>query len=494
MLPDPDANWLTEIRPKEWIQALLDQLPFVPHKPPQPITQAQIDAWVIGTLWENLTTDTDGKSYVINLTYSARDPAVASAIVNTAMETYVARERAAKSGSVSDTNEFFNKRVENLRRQLEEADRKVQDYLVNHNLLETKQGTVSAQQLADLNSQLSLARAERTKAQARFQQAVSVSKGRVTAAQAAEVLESPLIQSLTQREAELQQVASNARARLGAKHPERVQAEADLANLRGKIATETSKIVSALGSQAAVAVTGEQTLEAKIGELQKSATTVAQADVQLQQLQKDADTKRLIYTNFLTKMEDTAQPQASLYTEGRIISPAVPPTDPSAPRTMIFVAFGGVASLLVACAGVLSREQLRKGFVSLPEIAVTTGLPGFAAIADVRRRGSPVDFIVNNPTSELAETIRGIRARLKLSGGDSPVKVVLVTSAMPQEGKTSFAASFARLSARDGQNVLLVEGGRTRFFACSISANSLMKGPSSSEPESVLPQSRTKNL
>src|SRR5690242_10252103 len=48
MLPDPNASWLTEIRPKQWIQALLDQLPFIPHKPPQPVTQAQIDAWVIG--------------------------------------------------------------------------------------------------------------------------------------------------------------------------------------------------------------------------------------------------------------------------------------------------------------------------------------------------------------------------------------------------------------------------------------------------------------
>jgi len=161
-------------------------------------------------------------------------------------------------------------------------------------------------------------------------------------------------------------------------------------------------------------------------------------------------------------MEDTAKPQASLYSDGRIVSPAVPPVDPSAPRTMIFVAFGAIASLMAACGAVLGREQLRKGFGSLGEISVTTGLPGIAAMPEVRRQGSPVDFILNNPTSEMAETIRGIRARLKLSGGDRPVKVVLVTSAMPQEGKTSFAASFARLSARDGQNVLLIEGDLRR--------------------------------
>ncbi len=399
---------------------------------------------------------------MIDLTYTSRDPAVAAAVVNTVMEAYVARERAAKTGSITESNGFFNKRVEDLRLQLEAADLKVQDYLTKHDLLETKQGTVSAQQLADLNAQLSLVRAERTKAQARYQEAISISKGRLTPTQAAEVLDSPLIQALTQRETELQQAAANARARLGAKHPERVQAVADLANLQAKITTETTKIVNALGSQASVAVAGELALEAKISELKRNASTVAQADVVLQQLQKDADTKRQIYTSFLTRMEDTAKPQASLYTEGRVISPALPPITPSAPRTMILVAFGAIASLMAVCGAVLGREQLRKGFGSLGEIVVSTGLPGFAAMPEVRRRGSPIEFIMNNPTSQLAETIRGIRARLKLSGGDSPVKVVLVTSAMPQEGKTSFAASFARLSARDGQNVLLVEGDLRR--------------------------------
>src|SRR5262249_11032252 len=132
-----------EIRPRQWTQDAINQLPFMPHKPPQPVTQAQIDYWIVGKLSDNLTTVTDGKSYVINLNYAARDPAVAAAVVNAVMETHVARERAAKLGSVNDTNEFFNKRVENLRLQLEEADRKVQDYLFSHNLLETKQGTVS---------------------------------------------------------------------------------------------------------------------------------------------------------------------------------------------------------------------------------------------------------------------------------------------------------------------------------------------------------------
>src|SRR5690242_1293430 len=86
MLPDPDASWLSQIRPREWLQAAINRLPFIPHKPPQPVTQAQIDNAVVGTLWENMATDTDGKSYVIYLSYSARDPAVAAAVVNTAME------------------------------------------------------------------------------------------------------------------------------------------------------------------------------------------------------------------------------------------------------------------------------------------------------------------------------------------------------------------------------------------------------------------------
>src|SRR6266404_9556476 len=155
-LPNPDATWVDEIRPREWLKALIDKLPFIPDDPPQPVTQAQIDYAIVGQLWENLTIDNDGKSYVIYVSYTDRDPALAAAVVNTLMETHVARERAAKTGNVTESNSFFNKRVEELRRQLEAADSAVQDYQSKHGLMETKQGTVSAQQLADLNTQLSL--------------------------------------------------------------------------------------------------------------------------------------------------------------------------------------------------------------------------------------------------------------------------------------------------------------------------------------------------
>jgi len=116
----PLRHWLTEIRPRQWIQTALDQLPFIPHKPPQPITQGADRRAGHRTLWENLTTDTDGKSYVINLTYSARDPSVASAIVNTADGRPTSPgERAQRVGERQRHHEFFNKRVEDLRLQLE---------------------------------------------------------------------------------------------------------------------------------------------------------------------------------------------------------------------------------------------------------------------------------------------------------------------------------------------------------------------------------------
>jgi capsular exopolysaccharide synthesis family protein len=461
-LPDPNASWVDAIQPGAWLNQLIHNLPFMPKKPAQPITEAQIDAAVVGNVLDKLTIDSDGKSYIIYVSFTGRDPVTAAAIVNSIMQSHIDRELAARNGSAGDANSFLAQRAQELRKQLEDADAKVQDYMTRHDLMETKQGTVSQQQLADLNAQLSIARTDRAKAQARYQEAMKIRKGGVTTAEAVEVLDSPLIQSLTQREAELSQTLTNAMARLGPKHPERRAAELELANLRAKIAAETNKIIASLGSQAAIAVAGEQALESKIAELTKNATKTAQADVILQSLQKDADTKRQIYTTFLTRMEDTADPQQVQRPDARIISAAVPPTSPSSPRLPVFIAFGAIAAILLACAAVLGRERLKRGFGTLDEIVTTTGLPGFASVPEVRRRGSPVDFILTNPTSELAETIRGIRARLKLSGLDRPVKIVLVTSAMPEEGKTSFAASFARLSARDGQRVLLVEGDLRR--------------------------------
>jgi capsular exopolysaccharide synthesis family protein len=126
---------------------------------------------------------------------------------------------------------------------------------------------------------------------------------------------------------------------------------------------------------------------------------------------------------------------------------------------LFFILISGVIGGLVAIAGCLTYDQLDRGFTSLDHVRAATGLLTYAAIPPLRGRWrwpKSGRYVVDYPHSALAETLRGVRARLQWTGGDQ--KVVLVTSALPGEGKTSFALALAEIIAIDGWRTLLIEG------------------------------------
>ena len=115
---------------------------------------------------------------------------------------------------------------------------------------------------------------------------------------------------------------------------------------------------------------------------------------------------------------------------------------------------------MLAIAGSLLHDQLDHGFETLDEVRRRSGLPGLAAIPLVRHRGLqklPPRYVLDQPGSPLAETLRAFRAKLRWSAFRPPLKALLVTSVLPGEGKTSFALALARLAARDGCRTLLLE-------------------------------------
>jgi capsular exopolysaccharide synthesis family protein len=137
---------------------------------------------------------------------------------------------------------------------------------------------------------------------------------------------------------------------------------------------------------------------------------------------------------------------------------------------------------LVAVAGSLTYDQLDRGFATLDQVRTETGLPAFAAIPALRGRWrwpKSGRYVVEHPHSAMAETLRGVRARLRWTGDAQ--KVILVTSAEPGEGKTSFALALAQVSAADGWRTLLIEGDARSPILAKVLSSSI-----SAEPAEVL--------
>ncbi len=454
--PGAVGRWLASLR-TTLPAGVVDALDGIGLRLPRPLAREPTpeevaEATMRGVLLR-LDVSSDNRSFIINLSYQSEQPQLAARIINSVMESYITHQIATKLQTTADANAWLNERIVQLRREMELADQAVQAFRLRHGLIDTRQGTVTQQQVAELNTQLILARSEATAADANLRSAGN-------GAASSLVVNSSLISRLREREAEVVARQNDLASRLGPTHPQRQIIESELRELRGQIATETARTLQSLANQATAARARVASLEAQLRTIQGSATRNAEAEAQLAQLQRDADGKRQIYQRLQETAQQTAGAPRSNQADARIVTAAVAPGNPTGPRTALLTAGSGLIGLLLAATAALMLAELDRGFERVEELEAATGMTTLGALPLVRWKRSTkslVDFVIHNPASAAAETIRGFVEALRRTDGEETPKVVLVTSSLAGEGKTSLAAAMGRLLAKDGRRVLLIE-------------------------------------
>ena len=188
--------------------------------------------------------------------------------------------------------------------------------------------------------------------------------------------------------------------------------------------------------------------------------------VELEQLRREAEASRTIYQYFLGRLKETSVQQGLQQPDSRILSRAVPPRVPSAPQRGLLTVMAGMLGLCLGGGAVVARAMLRRGYSSAADLETATGVPVLGRIPRIRRKGRRrvFDHIVARPGSAAAEAVRNLRTSLMMAGIRQP-QVVLCTSSLPGEGKTTLAIALARNLSGLDRRVLLIEGDvRRRVF------------------------------
>jgi succinoglycan biosynthesis transport protein ExoP len=164
---------------------------------------------------------------------------------------------------------------------------------------------------------------------------------------------------------------------------------------------------------------------------------------------------------FLANLDLTATQLDLVQPDARVLSWAEEPTWPSFPQRDILLALSVLVSLMAGLAIVFTLEFLHKGFRAAQQIEKSLGLPVIGMVPQVKSRGSgsrhPSQYALAHPFSTFTESVRLVRSATQLSDIDAAPKVVLITSAVPDEGKTALALTLGRLGASSGQRVLLID-------------------------------------
>ncbi len=465
----PEFNPALLDNPKEpFYQPLLDWArSFWPVEEPPPLSleeeEIRLQRHIIDHLGRELTVDNPRQSYTINLAYTSINPIQAAQIVNAIAEVYLTDQMEAKFEATRRANEWLAERLEDLRVEVSAAEMAVQELRKRGNLVQARGATVLEQQIAEINAQLVMARVDRSQAEARLETAREALQRAGGTGSLRDVLASPIIQRLRADETALQRREVELSQRYGPRHPEMIKINAELADVRSKMAEETNRVVESLGNEVEIARAKEQALRQSLNELRGQTTSALQAEVELRELERQAQSARVMYENFLERFRETGQQDALHRPDARIISWADPPRQASYPRKRMLLGLGAAVGIMLAVMIAFLLEALDRGFRTSDQVERLTGLPVLGMVpAIARRKGFPDDFVMEKPHSALSEALRAIRTAIHLSNVDQPPKSVMVTSSVPMEGKSTLCLTLGRLAALSGTKTLLIDADLRR--------------------------------
>ena len=417
-------------------------------------------ARAVAALTRALTTATRGRSYVIAISVDSRDPTKAKRLVDAMTDFYLVDQLQAKLDANKRATEFFNDRLEELRRNVEAAERAVATFREKSGLTIGKDSTITTQSLSELNSQLIQARAQRADRESRLIALQQAARNPATLGGVSEVLANPLIGSLRAQEAEVARRVGDLHQRYGESHPRMLQTRAEQGQIQGRIAQEVAKIIGSLKGDAEAARSKEVELQAQVDALEKRAGGQSQHEVEAKQLEREAQSSRSVYEDFLKRFKELREQQDIQQPDARVLSAATLPGAPVFPRYGLTMLAALAVGLVLGTVVILLIERLDGGFRTGDQVERFTSRALVGMIPALGRstlgKLVPARFAIDKPASAYAEALRSTYTAITLGTLDAPPKVILVTSSLPNEGKSTFVSSLGGLIARSNPDKKIV--------------------------------------
>lgn len=422
----------------------------------------------IGNLSEALDVRRFNRTYVLTVAVTAESPGRAVRVANAVADVYIADQLGARYEGARKASAWLAERMEAISRQVRESEQAVSDFRREHNLISvSSEGklTVGEQQLSEMNAKLAELRAGTAEARAKYEQASATLHNNGNIDSIPDVVRSILIAQLRSQEAEVARREAELRSRYSGANPLVANVAAERDAITRSIAREAERIVANLRNDYDIAKAREDSLQQSIDK----ATTVNGVDdsvgLRLRELERINAANKSMYDYFQTRSK-IAQEQSNFeQPEARLISPATDPMIPSFPKKTSSEALAMIVGALLGIAVAVAMDLLNKGFLTPSEIEDKLDLPvlGAAPALSARERMvagkllDPAAFSGQKPLSRYAEAIRALRVGLHIADLDNPPKVILVTSTIPREGKTTAALSLAFSAQRAGLKVALVD-------------------------------------
>jgi succinoglycan biosynthesis transport protein ExoP len=440
----------------------------------------------VDILQKRMKVTRQGTTFLVDINISSESPRKAAVIANAVAEGYFEEQVRAKNDSTRIASTWLNGQIDALKSRVAAAERAVEDFRSANNLTVSQGVTVNDQQITDLNNQLIAARVQTAEARAKFDQVQQLKKSGGDPGGFSAAISSDIISKLRAQYADIAKNEADLSSRYGPRHPLVANVHAQLRDTQRLINEEIQRILQSTQHDYDVARSREASLQQSFDQLQGVSSSSGSAQVRLRELQREAEANRTLYESYLARYKESTAQESLDMPDSHVVTKASVPIAPSWPKTWLILGLAltlgsGVGSVLAFLADYLDQRVK-----TLEQAEAISGVPALAAVpligarelAGLAKRGRSelgrydprttkllpamlqpplMRYALDAPGTFFAEAIRAIRLALQRTMRVQPIKVVLVTSALENEGKTTLAANLAQSIATLGIRTLLID-------------------------------------
>jgi polysaccharide biosynthesis transport protein len=441
---------------------------------------------MLGMFRGNLRVALIPNSRIIELHYRSPTKELAANIVNTLASIYVEQNFKTKFESTMQAADWLSKQLVDLQMKVETSQEKLVRYQKDHEILgiDEKQN-ITTQKLDELNKELTAVESDRMQKESVYRLVQSGDPDVIVATSSAgessgagAAAGSGLLEGLRSKQADLKIQTAELSTQFGPAYPKVAQLNSQLKEIDVQIQGELRKITSKVRSQYMAALQRESMLREALNKQKQEANKLNESAIEYSLLKRDVETNRQLYEGLLEKLKEAGVTAGLRSSNVKIVNAARVPMAPSEPNVPRNLAFGFVLGLTSGVGLAFLLENLDNTVRTPEQAQIISALPSLGMIPQGSKNGletnnpkrlsvaaskEAVELVTQSrPQSQMAESYRALRTSLLLSSIGAPPKTILVTSALPQEGKTTTSINTSIVLAQKGVKVLLIDADLRR--------------------------------
>lgn len=410
-------------------------------------------------------------SRLVGVRFASHDPRLSAEVVNSLMRILVERNFEARTQAIAQSSMWLSRQLDDIRDKMETATRALADFGTKTGIADLDPNSNTyAEKMGDLNKQLVQAEADRIQ----FESFLAGASNPYDSLP--QVRSSPVVQTLQEKLAEAEAQRAQARVLYGPNHLEARRLENQVHELEDQIRAQRAAIVSELSTSYRAARSREALLRGEVKTATTDLTTLARYNV----LKKEAQADRDLYDTLYAKIKEAGISAASKSSNIHVVNQARVLDHPTRPNRALNIEAGILLGLIGGAALAFVKDRMQDRIQTTDDVWESTGMPSIAVVPAIHsgHRGmgmlrlnrtkqltllsgngaeclGPDCFLLQRPKAPESEAVHALLAMLFLSQPEHRPKVILMTSSLPGEGKTTLANNLAIALAKRGKTCLV---------------------------------------